>query len=57
MRWVVGLVLISAAFLKAVQLVTDPTVALLAMRYPVVRDPVMRGSPDPAPVVRGLDLR
>jgi hypothetical protein len=28
MRWVVGILLVSAAILKAVQLITDPTVTL-----------------------------
>jgi hypothetical protein len=40
MRWIVGILLVTAAILKAVQLVAEPTAALLAVR----------GSPDLVPI-------
>jgi hypothetical protein len=46
MRWIVGYLLVTAAILKAAQLVTEPTAALLAVR--ASPDPVVHGSPDPA---------
>jgi hypothetical protein len=46
MRWIVGILLVTAAILKAVQLVTEPTAALLAVRETPNR--AVRWSPDPA---------